>query len=166
MLGVSRGFQRLPCRSCSFSSAFLSEVLALEWVCAVRYSHPWCWPSKKDVTKIKRNPLIHGDAVPVQRSFWYYCVWSFGYSLDTVSMPWRNRFSGRPETWQNKRAQLGAWGPVVSNTVDGRHPANQLRLVVYPFFPGFYTSTITLLITKHLSEPDVCDNLFWKCRLF
>ena len=68
---------------------------------------------------------------------------------------WRNRFSGRPETWQNKRVQLGAWGPVVSNTVDGRHPTNQLRLVVYPFFPGFYTSsTITLLITNHLSEPD------------
>lgn len=56
------------------------------WACVVRYSHPWCWPSKKDVTKIERNPLIHGDAVPVQRSFWYYCVWSFVSSLDTVSM--------------------------------------------------------------------------------
>ena len=71
---------------------------------------------------------------------------------------WRNRwFSGRPRHW----------GPVVSNTVDGRHPTNQLRLVVYPFFSRVIyiyhhsTNNKTLFWTRC-----VWLTIFWKCKTF
>jgi len=71
---------------------------------------------------------------------------------------WRNRwFSGRPRHW----------GPVVSNTVDGRHPTNQLRLVVYPFFSRVIyiyhhsTNNKTLFWTRC-----VWLTIFWRCKTF